>query len=145
MEALAEEYAGAAVQLRYDDTLGTVDDECSARSHIRDVAQIYVLDFRREILMLRIRAGETQFRLERHVVGKAPLDALLDRVLRRIYEIVDELQLVVVACILSREDLLKYLVQAVIGSVFRRCVQLEEILERLELNLQKVRTLKDIF
>ena len=44
------------MQLGYDDTLGTVDYEGSSRSHVRYVAEVYVLYLGVEILMFGIAA-----------------------------------------------------------------------------------------
>lgn len=79
--------------------------------------------------MVGIRAGEAELRLERHVVGQAPVEALLDRVFRGIDEIVDELQLVVVPRVLDGENFLEYLEKAFVLPVLGSGLELEEILE----------------
>ena len=121
MDALPEEYAGRAVELRYDDALRAVDDKCSPFGHVRYGAQIYVLDRGVEILMLGVRAVEFQLGLEGHAVGQTHVQTFVDAVAGRVDEIVYEF-----------ED------EVVITAVFRCGVQLEEVLERLQLYLQEI-------
>src|SRR5699024_942238 len=71
VHALTEEYARRTVELRYDDALGTVDDERAARRHVRDGTEIDVLHYRVEILVFRVRTVEFQFGLERYAVGQS--------------------------------------------------------------------------
>ena len=144
VHALVEENARRAVQLGNDDALGAVDHERAGRRHVGDVPQIDVLDAGVEILVVRVRAGQTEFRFQRNVVGKTALQALLDGILRGIDEIIDEFELVVVSRILNREDLLEYLVKAFVFPVLRRGLQLEEIPEGLQLDFQQVRVFQDL-
>ena len=125
----AEEHARGTVQLRNDDALRAVDYEGSAGGHVRDVTKIDILDPGVEILVLRIRAGKPEFCLERDIVGESALQALLDRVLGRIYKIVDEFELVVVPRVLDGENLLEYLVETLVLSVFGGGLKLEKVPE----------------
>ena len=93
--------------------------------------------------MLRIRAGKAEFRLQRDVVCQASVKTFLDGVLRRVDEVVDKLQLVAVPRVLDREYLLEYLIQSFVLPVFRGGLKLEEVLERLQLHLQKIRVLQN--
>ncbi len=138
VHALAEEYARRAVQLRNDDSFGAVDDECSAGSHVRDRTQVDVRHHRVEILVLLVGAVELEFRFQRDVVSQAHVKALVHRVARRVDEIIDELQNEIVAGISDREYLLENLVESLVLAVFRRRLQLEEVLERLQLDFQKI-------
>ena len=142
MHALVEEYARRPVELGYDDALRTVDDECSGRSHIWDIAQIHVLDSRVEVLVIRVAAGKAEFCLQRHVVGVASFKTFFDRILWRLDEIVNELELVVVSCVFDREYFLEHLKKTLVSPVLRSSVELEEVLERLQLHFKKVRVFK---
>ena len=144
VHALVEEDTGGAVQLRDDNALRSVDDEGAGRGHVRDASQINVLDFRVEILMLGICAGKAEFCLQRNAVSESSLKTLLDRILRRIDEIVDELQPIVVSGIFDRENFLENLIQALSLTVFGRGFQLEEIVERLQLDFEQVRVLQNL-
>ena len=55
VRALSEEYARRTVQLRHDNTLGAVDHESTSVRHIRNRTQVYILDHRIEVLMIRVR------------------------------------------------------------------------------------------
>ncbi len=143
VHALVEEHARRPVQLGHDNALGTVDDERAGRSHIRDVPQIYVLNPGVEILVFGIRAGKAKLGLERDIVGQSSVKTLFDRVLRRIDEIVDKLKLIAVPRVLYRENLLENLIQAFILPVLRGSLKLEEVLERLQLHLKKIRILQN--
>ena len=54
MRALPEEYARGAVQLRYDDTFGAIDDEGAARRHVRNGTEIHILNHGVEILVFGV-------------------------------------------------------------------------------------------
>ena len=139
MHALVEEYARGAVQLRYYDSFRSVDYECAGRRHVRDIAEIHILDPGIEVLVLWIGARKAEFCLQRNIVCKSSFKTFVDRILRRVDEVVNELQLVVVPRIFDREYFLKHLEKTFVLPVFRRRLQLEEILERFQLNFQKVR------
>ncbi len=93
--------------------------------------------------MLRISARKAEFRLQRYVVRIASVKTLFDRVLRRVDEIIYKLEFIVISCILDRENLLEYLIEALVLSVLRGSLQLEEILEGFQLNLQKIRIVQN--
>ena len=143
MHALVEEHARGPVELGNDDALRSVDDEGAGRRHVRDVAQIHVLDPRVEVFVLGIGAGKAEFRLQGDIVGEAPLKAFLDRILGRIDEIIDKAELVVVPRVLDRENFLEYLEQTLVAAAFGRGLELEEVPEGLELDLEKVRILQN--
>jgi hypothetical protein len=132
------------VELGYDDALRSIDDEGAGRGHVRDVAQVHVLDPRVEVFVLGIGAGKAEFRLQGDVVGEAPLKAFLDRILGRIDEIIDEAEFVVVPRVLDRENFLENLIETLVLAAFGRRIQLEEVPEGLELDLQKVRILQNM-
>ncbi|MPN02997.1 hypothetical protein SDC9_150220 [bioreactor metagenome] len=56
MEALPEEYAGRAVQLRNNDTFSSVDDESTFLGHVGNSTEIYILDDRSEVFVIRVGA-----------------------------------------------------------------------------------------
>ena len=144
VHALVKEHAGGSVELGHDDTLRAVDHERAGGRHVRDVPEIDVLDAGIKVLVLRVSTGKAELGLERDVVRQSALQALLDGILRGIDEIIDELQFVVVPRILNREDLLEYLVKALVLAVLRRSLQLEEVPEGLQLHFQQVRILQDL-
>ncbi len=134
----AEEHTRRTVQLTNDHALSAVDHKRTLRRHVGDGTQEDVLDNGIKILMIRIRARQLEFSLQGHTIGQTTLDALLDGVTRMIYIIVQKFQVEAVAGVGDGEVLHKHLVQALATTLFRRTVQLEEIVERLQLNLQKV-------
>ena len=143
VHALVEEHARGPVELGNDDALRSVDDEGAGRRHVRDVAQIHVLDPRVEVFVLGIGAGKAEFRLQGDIVGEAPLKAFLDRILGRIDEVIDKAEFVVVPRVLDRENFLEYLEQTLVAAAFGRGLELEEVPEGLELDLEKVRILQN--
>jgi len=144
VHALVEENARGAVQLGHDNALGTIDDESAGRSHIGDVAQIDILNAGIKILVVRVSAFEAELSLQRNIVGESSFKAFFNRVLRRVDEVVDELENVVVPGILDRENFLENLIKAFVAAAFRSCFQLEKIAETLKLNLKKVRIIQDL-
>ena len=129
MYRCAEEHARRTVQLAYDYALSTVDDECTFRCHIRHRTEEHVLDDGIEILMIRIGARQFEFSLQRHGVGQATLDTLLNGVTRMVDIIVQKLKVEAVACVGDREVLHKHLVQAFMTALFRSRLDLEEIMK----------------
>ena len=105
MNARTEEHARRTVQLRYYDTLSTIDNKCTVGGHIRNRSQENILNHRIEVFMIRICTIKFQFSLQRNAVGQATLQAFLDGITRRIDIIVQELQYEVVASIRNREVL----------------------------------------
>ena len=93
--------------------------------------------------MLRIRTGKTELCFERDIIGRSSLQTLLDRILWRFDEVIDELQFVIVSRILNREYFLENLEQTLVLPVFRCCFKLEKVLERLQLHLKKIRVFKN--
>ena len=117
------------MQLRNDNTFGTVDDERTARGHVGDRTEIYVLHDRIEILMLRIGTIELEFRLEGYAVSQTALQALVNRIAGRVDIVIDEFQNEIVPSIRNREILSEHLVKAFILTVFGRSVQLEKVVK----------------
>ena len=144
MGALAEEHARRTVELRHYDTLGTVDNERAFLGHVRNLTEIDILENRGEILVVGVRTVKFQLRLQRHRIGKAVLQTLLDGVTRRIDVIVKELQNEVVAGIGYREVLGEHLIETLVVTFFRGSVKLKEVLERLQLHLEEIRVRKRI-
>ena len=129
MHALAEEHSRRTMQLGYDDTLRTIDDERTAFCHIGNRTEVHVLNDDAEIFVLVVRAVKLELRLQRDAVRKAALEALLDRITRRVDIVVDELQNEIVPGIRNGEILLKHLVQPLALAVFGRGVHLEKVPE----------------
>ncbi len=117
------------MQLGYDDTLRTVDDERSAFGHIGDRPEVHVLNDDAEILVLVVRAIEFQLGFQRNAVRQTALQALFDRIARRVDIVVDKLQNKVVPGIGDGEILLKHLVQPLVFAILGRGVHLEKVPE----------------
>ena len=139
MGALAEENTGRTVELRYNYALGTIDNKGAFLSHIGNLAQVYILDLCCEILMLGVGTRQLQFGLQGHAVRISALKTFCDCIARGIDVVIEEFELEVVAGIRNREVFGENPVEALVGTLFRRSVELEEVAERLELYLQKVR------
>ena len=129
VHALAEEHTRRTMQLGYDDTLRTIDDERTAFCHIGNRTEVHVLNDDTEILVLVVRAVKLELRLQRDTVRKAALEALLDRITRRVDIVVDELQNEIVPGIRNGEILLKHLVQPLVFTIFGCGVHLEKVPE----------------
>ena len=129
VHALSEEHAGRTVQLGYDDTLRTVDDERTAFGHIGDRTEVHVLNDNAEIFVFVVRAVELQLGFQRNAVRQTALQALLDRVTGRVDIVVDKLQNEIVPGIRDGEIFLEDLVEALVLTVFGRGVHLEKVPE----------------
>jgi hypothetical protein len=117
------------VQLRYDNTLCTIDDESASLRHIRDCAEIDILHYDAKVLVLVIGTIELQLRFEWHTIGKATLQTLLDSVARRIDVVVEKLEYEVVSCVGDWEILLEYTIETLVLAVLCCGIHLEEIPE----------------
>ena len=130
------------MQLGYHDTFGTVDHESASGRHVRDHAKIDILDDGLEILMFLIVARKPELGFQRNAVGESAFDALGDAVARCINIIVEKLECEIASCVGDREILSKDLVKALVFPVVRVGLQLEEILERLKLDVEEIRVVK---
>jgi hypothetical protein len=90
--------------------------------------------------MIGILAGQSQLSLQRYAKGQTMLQTLFDSVTGRVNIIVQKFQFVIVPGIGDGEILRKNFVESLVLAFLRWCVQLEEILERLELYLKEIRT-----
>ncbi len=144
MRALTEEHTGRTVELRHHDALRTVDYKSSLVGHVRNLAEIDVLDFRREVLVVGIGAVQFESCLEGDAVSESSHQTLFNSVTRRVYVIVEELEYEVVASVGNGEVLGKHFVQSLVSALFGRGVELEEVAERLELHLEEIRVRKRV-
>jgi hypothetical protein len=126
------------VQLGNDNTFGAVNDEGTVVGHVRDGTEVNVLDNSVEVFVIRIGAVQFEFRFERHRVCESSFQALFDGVTRRVDIVVEKFEDEAVAWVNDREILGKNLIETFVISLFWRRVELEEVMERLELNLQEV-------
>ena len=124
MHALTEEDTRRAMQLRYDDTFSTVDDERSVAGHIRNGSKENILDKRTKILMVRISTVKLHLCFQRHTVGQSTLQTFVDGVTWRINKVVKKLKNEIVSRIGDGEVLCKHLEQSIILAFLRWCVQL---------------------
>ena len=143
--ALPEENTRGTMQLRHHDALSTVDDERTTLCHKRQVAQVDLLlnGFFRFILVLVLLCRKAQLGLEGHREGKALSDAFLDGVLRSIQSILDELERVALTAVVDREVLVEHRLKSRTLPLFRGNMVLYEVVERLQLDVQKIRVVLD--
>ena len=145
MHAVTEKYARRAVQLRYDNAFSAVDHECTLLRHVRNGAEVHILDRGIEIHVVRVGARQLQLRLQGHAVGQTPFQTFVDGVTRRINVIVEEFQHKIVARVRDGEILCEYLIQSLILALFRRSVQLQEVAKLIQLYLKEIRKRQRIY
>ena len=112
------------MQLRNDNTLGTVDDEGAVRGHVGNRTKEYVLNHRTEILMVGVGAIKFQFSLQGYAIGQAALQTLVNGVTGRVDIVIQELKNEIITCVGDREVLCEHLIQAVVLAFLRRSIQL---------------------
>ncbi len=134
MEVLTKEYAGRTVQLRYNNPLGSVDNEGTLGRHVGDVSEEYILLDGLEIHVLFVVTAQTKLGLQRNAVGQATLHTLRDGVARRVDEVVEELKVKNAPRVGDGEVFLEYPVQTFQSPIFGRRFQLEKFLEGFELD-----------
>ena len=127
------------MQLRHHNTFSAVDHKSATGRHIGDHTQIDVLVNGLKIFVIVVRAGESQFGFERHAEGEAAFDALGNAIARGIDVIVEKFEHEIISRVgdgeVFREDPVKSFVLPIVGVG----LQLEEVLERLQLNIEEVR------
>ena len=144
MGALSEEHTGRTVELRYDNALRTIDDECTLLGHIRDWTEIHILNCCVEVLVVGVRAIKLELSLQRHTICETATQTFIYRIARGIDIIIKKLQDKVITGVCNREILCKHLIKPLILTHLGGSVKLEEILERFQLNFQEVRKRKRI-
>ena len=78
MNTAAKEHTRRTVQLRYNNTLSTVDNECTIVGHVGNGTQEYILNNRIKVLMIGVGTEKFQLCLQRHAVCQTSLQALLN-------------------------------------------------------------------
>ena len=126
------------MQLIDNHTFCTVHHKRALRRHVRDGAQVHVLDDGLEVFVLGIRAVQLQLRLQRHAVRQTTLNAFLNAVAWRIDEVVEEFENELISGVRDGEVLTEHLEQSLRSAVFRVGFQLEKLLKRTELNVQEI-------
>ena len=133
------------VQLGNHNTLCAVDHEGAAGGHVGNHAQIDILIDGLKIFVILVGARKSQLGLERNAVGKAAFDALGNAVPGRIDIVIEKFEDEIVSCVGDGEVFGENLVQPFVLPVVGVGFQLEEILERLKLNIQKIRIFERLF
>ena len=131
MSALSEEDARRTVELRDDDTHGSVDNKGSLLGHVGNLTEINILNNRGKVLVVRVGTIELKLCFEGHAVSQAMLKTLVDSVARRIDIIVEKFQHEIVARVGNGEVLGKYLIKPFVVALLGGSVELHEVLERL--------------
>ena len=93
------------MQLRHNNTLSTIDNECTILCHIRNWSEEYILDNSSEILMIRVGAIQLELSLEGYAVSQTTLETLVDGVTGRVDVVIQELKNEIITCIGDREVL----------------------------------------
>ena len=95
-----------------------------------------------EVLVLGVFTAQLHLGFQRYTVGQAAFDALLDGVTGRINVIIQEFKFEIVSRIRDGKILFEDFVQAFVQTVVRIGFNLEEVFERLDLNIEKIRVIK---
>ena len=139
MNTLAKEHTRRTVKLRYHHALGAINHECAILGHIRYGTQEHILNKGSKVFMVGIRTIKLHLSFQWNTVGKASFKALVYGITRRINIVIQKLQDEIIARVRNWEVLRKHLIQPVVLALFRRSIQLQEVMERLELNIEKIR------
>ncbi len=141
---VVEEHARRAVHLGDDHPLGAVHDERALVGHERDVAHV-------DVLLLDVLHGaglgvlvdfpddQAQLDLQRRGIGHVALDAFLDVVLRVLELVGDVFEHGALVEVLDREDRAEHRFQALVPTLGRAHLALEELLVGRPLHLDQVR------
>ena len=143
---VVEQHTRRTVHLRYDHTLGAVDDEGAIAGHERHVAHVDIL-----LLDIEDRAGlgflvdlehdQAQRDLHRRGIGDPALAAFDDVVFRRFEFVMDEVEFGSTGEVADRKHRAQRLLEA--GDVIDLLVRTQELLVALALHLDEVRHIDD--
>ncbi len=144
---VVEEHAGATMELRDDDALGTVDDEGTGLGHQRDLAEVdlLLLDVAHDALatLAGVVDHELGRDLDRRRERHAALAALIDVVLRLLEIVRDVDELARAVEVLDREDAAEDRLEPDFPALTRRSVRLQELVVARLLDVDEVRDLDD--
>ena len=143
-----EEHAGAAVQLRHDDPLGTVDDEGAVVGHERQLAQIYfllthVFDGLLGAARFLVEDDEAHLDPQRSRVGQSAQLAFLDVEYRLAQAIAYVLESGIAGIAGNGEDAVESGMQADFVALGFSDIGLQESPVRIQLDRQQVRRAED--
>jgi len=140
MHSLAEHHAGRAVKLRHDNPLRAIDDEGASLGHVRNPAEIdLLLDSLFPVRFIGfVLVGEFELDLQRDIIGQATLDALLDGVFWLVEAVGNIFQEVEAPGIGNGKSAPEHFLKALVLAFFKRNAVLDEIMERIELYLEKI-------
>ena len=127
------------MQLRYDNTLCSIDNKRAVLGHIRNSAQEYILRDCFEVLKSRVCTIQLHLGFQGHAIGKPTLKTFLYSITRRINEIIQKLKHEVVAGIRYGKVFGEHLVQTIILALLGWSIQLQEVFEGLQLHVEKIR------
>ncbi len=141
VNAVVEEHARRAMELTHDHALGAVDDEGSLVGQERKLPEVHLLldDLLVPLLPFHVLAdAQAQGGLQRRGEGEVSLLALVDRVLGLAEAVGDEFQGEEIAGIGDGEDGGEDLLEPHHLALFGRRPELEEVLERSQLDVEEV-------
>src|SRR5579863_430436 len=133
------------MQLRYNHALSAIDHKGSARCHVRNISEEYILHDGLKIHVLLIVTTEPQFCFQRYGICQTAFHTFLNRVTGRIDKVIQEFEHENVPRVSNREIFLEYLEQAFDISLVRSSFQLEKLLKRLDLYFEKIRCFGEVF
>jgi hypothetical protein len=141
VDLLVEEDPGTAVKLRDDDSLCTVYNKGPPIRHEREGPEVDLLLDGLNSLFVPVFffTCESERRLQGDCIGQPLIHALLHGVLRGIQLVTHKLERVALPIVLNRKVLVKDLLETDVFPILRRDVVLDEVVKRLQLDVQEVR------
>ena len=122
MDTLSEEYTRRTMQLRNNYTFCSIDNKSTFRSHIRDRTQIYILNNSIKVFVIGVCTIKLQFSFQGNTISQSTFQTIINRIVRRIDIVIEELEHEVVTSICNREIFCKHFIQAIVLSFFRRSI-----------------------
>ena len=125
VDVLGKVHAGAANDLRNDDTLRTVDDERTVVGHLGEIAHVNFLFFD----LVRFLVGQTDFDAKRHGVVDVALLAFFHRIFRVILDrVIHEVDEKLTRIVHDRGNVLQHFAQTFVHEpVIRLALNLDEV------------------
>jgi len=92
-----------------------------------------------------VGAVQFEFGLQGHAIGETAFDTLFDGIPGRVNEVIEELEYELVAGVRDREVLCEHLEKAFVLPVLGVGFELEELLERRQLDFEEIRVVVETF
>src|SRR5258705_12853762 len=133
------------MQLGNNNPFSAIDNKRTSWRHVRNVTQEHILNDSLEVYMFLIITAKTKLCFERNSISQTSFHTLFDGITGRVDKIIKEFQHENVAGIRDRKIFFEHPEQTFNISFIRGCFQLEKFFKGLNLDVEQVRGVCEMF